>query len=75
MLYLNFNYITLNKNILYIFILKKKGLIGNVVVSYFSYAAPYGVAVVFFAISAYYIQMNWGENYGNTENKVKRKKE
>lgn len=51
------------------------GLIGNVVVSYFSYAAPYGVAVVFFAISAYYIQMNWGENYGNTETKNEKEKE
>ncbi|ORX49943.1 DUF791-domain-containing protein [Piromyces finnis] len=50
------------------------GLIGNVVVSYFSYAAPYGVAVIFFAISALYIQFNWGENYGNTETKVKKKK-
>jgi len=42
------------------------GLIGNVVVSYFSYAAPYGVAVIFFAISAIYIQLNWNENYGDT---------
>lgn len=45
------------------------GLIGNVVVSYFSYAAPYGVAVIFFAISGVYIQLNWNENYGDTNNK------
>jgi MFS family permease/cbb3-type cytochrome oxidase subunit 3 len=50
------------------------GLIGNVVVSYFSYAAPYGVAVIFFAISALYIQLNWGENYGNTESKDEKDK-
>jgi len=50
------------------------GLIGNVVVSYFSYAAPYGVAVIFFAISAIYIQLNWGENYGNTETKDEKEK-
>jgi len=45
------------------------GLIGNVVVTYFSYASPYGVAVIIFAISAYYIQCNWKENYGNNETK------
>jgi len=49
------------------------GLIGNVVVSYFSYAAPYGVAVIFFAISAVYIQLNWNENYGDTGAKEEKK--
>ncbi|ORY31469.1 DUF791-domain-containing protein [Neocallimastix californiae] len=43
------------------------GLIGNLVVNYFNYAAPYGVAVIIFAISAVYIQHNWNENYGDTE--------
>jgi len=43
------------------------GLIGNVVVSLFNYASPYGFAIVIFAISAYYIKFNWEENYGNIE--------
>jgi len=45
------------------------GLIGNAFVSIFSYASPYGFAIVIFAISAYYIKFNWEENYGNIETK------
>jgi len=50
------------------------GLIGNVAVNYFSYAAPYGVAIVFFAISAVYIQFNWNENYGDIDTKDNKEK-
>jgi len=73
---LSYIYIIIIKNFISFYLIwnnnnnNNKGLIGNVVVSYFSYAAPYGVAVIFFSISAVYIQLNWNENYGDTSSEV-----